>query len=149
MFTLRDPLTDSILIATDTGIAPMRGFVQQLFPENAPASTSQDVWLVCGADTASGLYYQDYFEKVEAQHPNFHYVKTLSHAPAGWQGEHEHVQDIAVKVAAEQSAQHPPAEGSFHLHAYVCGLNEMVSATRAKLKASGLDRKQIVFERYD
>jgi ferredoxin-NADP reductase len=33
--------------------------------------------------------------------------------------------------------------------AYVCGLNEMVSANRAQLKELGWDRKQIVFERYD
>ena len=31
-FTLRQPVTDSILIATGTGVAPMRGFLQWLFP---------------------------------------------------------------------------------------------------------------------
>ena len=34
LFLLRAPLTDSIFIATGTGIAPMRGFVEHLFPED-------------------------------------------------------------------------------------------------------------------
>ena len=37
----------------------------------------------------------------------------------------------------------------FNIHAYICGLNEMVSANRDKLKELGWERKQIVFERYD
>ena len=127
----------------------MRGFVQQLFPDNAPANTRQDVWLVFGAESASGLYYQDYFESIATHHPEFRYVKTLNHPSEKWQGQHEPVQEVAARIAAEYAAQHPPTEGSFNLHAYVCGLNEMVSATRAKLKESGFDRKQIVFERYD
>ena len=39
--------------------------------------------------------------------------------------------------------------GGFNIHAYICGLNEMVSANREKLKSLGWQRKQIVFERYD
>jgi ferredoxin-NADP reductase len=36
------------------------------------------------------------------------------------------------------------------MDAYICGLNEMVSATRKMLKEElGWDRKQIVYERYD
>jgi CDP-4-dehydro-6-deoxyglucose reductase len=32
---------------------------------------------------------------------------------------------------------------------YICGLREMVDDMRAKLKAIGLDRKRIIYERYD
>ena len=35
-FTLRTPIADSILVATGTGVAPMRGFLQWLFPANGP-----------------------------------------------------------------------------------------------------------------
>ena len=37
----------------------------------------------------------------------------------------------------------------YNIHAYICGLNEMVSANRDSLKGLGWDRKQIIFERYD
>ena len=43
----------------------------------------------------------------------------------------------------------PPAELKFDIHAYICGLNNMVSAVRDKLSGYGWHRKQIVFERYD
>ena len=33
-FVLHEPVTDSILVATGTGVAPMRGFTQWLFPED-------------------------------------------------------------------------------------------------------------------
>jgi CDP-4-dehydro-6-deoxyglucose reductase len=32
---------------------------------------------------------------------------------------------------------------------YICGLKLMVDDMRARLKEAGLDRKQIVFEKYD
>jgi CDP-4-dehydro-6-deoxyglucose reductase len=32
---------------------------------------------------------------------------------------------------------------------YICGLREMVDDVRAQLKAIGLDRKRIVYEKYD
>ena len=35
-FVLKQPITDSILISTGTGIAPMRGYAQWLFPETGP-----------------------------------------------------------------------------------------------------------------
>ncbi len=44
----------------------------------------------------------------------------------------------------------PPCVGTvYNIHAYICGLNEMVSANRETLGALGWQRKQIVFERYD
>jgi ferredoxin-NADP reductase len=42
------------------------------------------------------------------------------------------------------------AEGTgFEIHAYICGLNNMVSGNRDRLKERGWQRKQIIFERYD
>jgi ferredoxin-NADP reductase len=43
------------------------------------------------------------------------------------------------------------AEGvpGFNIHAYICGLNEMVSANRERLTGLGWDKKQVIFERYD
>ena len=79
-FLLRRPLTDSILIATGTGIAPMRGFVQALFPEDGPSAGSdlsggREIWLVYGTRYATDLYYQDEFERLAAAHANFHYIR--------------------------------------------------------------------------
>jgi ferredoxin-NADP reductase len=155
LFLLRAPLTDSIFIATGTGIAPMRGFVEYLFPEDGEdRSQGRNFWLVYGTRYPSELYYEDYFEKVAASRPNFFYHKTLSRAENGWLGLRGYVQEHVEQIAADharQSAVDPrPIDGAtYNIHAYICGLNEMVSANRDSLKGLGWERKQIIFERYD
>ncbi len=155
LFLLRAPLTDSIFIATGTGIAPMRGFVEHLFPEDGEdLSRGRKVWLVYGTRYETELYYEDYFERVAARQPNFYYFKTLSRADNGWKGERGYVQELVQRIAAEHAREsavdpRPVGESIYHIHAYICGLNEMVAANRDCLKGLGWERKQIVFERYD
>lgn len=162
-FILREPLTDSILVATGTGIAPMRGFTQWLFPEDGPdRSEGKQIWLVYGTRYETELYYRDEFEALAARKPNFHYLPTLSRAPQSWGGlrgyVQEHVSGIVERRALEMGQKLPlapidPATSAadlhFDIHTYICGLNEMVSSVRERLAGFGWHRKQIVFERYD
>ena len=157
LFLLRKPLTDSIFIATGTGVAPMLGFTQYLFRENGDdLSEGRDFWMVYGTRWESELYYRDYFEAVAARHPNFHYVATLSRAPEEWKGNRGYVQEQVRRILEERAVRNhglPVATVSetpgFDIHAYVCGLNEMVSGNRDQLVAQGWHKKQVVFERYD
>ncbi len=155
LFVLRTPLTDSIFIATGTGVAPMRGYVEWLFPESGEdRSEGRDIWLVYGTRYKSELYYADYFSRVAAEHENFKYLTTLSREGESWTGLRGHVQEHVERVVKERAqrngAVHAPPEGApFDIYAYICGLNDMVSSTRDLLKGLGWERKQIVFERYD
>src|SRR6204780_1709604 len=104
LFLLRAPLTDGIFIATGTGIAPMRGFVEYLFPENGEdRSQGRNFWLVYGTRYPSELYYEDYFESVAARRPNFFYLKTLSRANGDWAGLRGYVQEHVEQIAAEHA----------------------------------------------
>jgi ferredoxin-NADP reductase len=147
-FVLRTPLRDSLFIATGTGIAPMRGFVEALFPENgAPPKhdlNGREIWLIYGTRYESEIYYREYFERIAAKHPNFHYIISLSRADESWKGARGYVQDH-VKQILEARTGH----GKDDMDAYICGLNDMVSGTRKLLADFGWDKKQIVFERYD
>lgn len=170
LFTLRQPLTDSLLIATGTGVSPMRSFVQHLFPDNGPTRLPEGktVTLVFGTRYDSEVYYQDYFESVAARHPGFRYLATLSRPEEGWTGLRGYVQDHVVSVLGNHARlgapepeppPHPEADlaanprhaspDSFDIHCYICGLNAMVSANRNQLKELGWHRKQVIFERYD
>jgi ferredoxin-NADP reductase len=162
-FTLREPITDSILIATGTGVAPMRGFLQWLFPEGGiNRSNGKQIWLVYGTRHESELYYQDEFQAFAARHENSHYLPTLSRAPESWPGLRGYVQDHVARIIEERAASLgqtlpaapvdpgiPPAELRFDVNAYVCGLSKMINSVRDRLKSFGWHRKQIIFERYD
>lgn len=152
MFTLRSPLTDSILIATGTGIAPLRGFVQYLFPESGEdRSESRQIWLVYGTRHETELYYSDYFEKIAAEHPNFRYLVTLSRPGENWKGMRGYVQEHVAEIVKQRGGadRMQAATDRFDIHAYICGLNKMVSGNRSRLIELGWQRRQIVYERYD
>jgi ferredoxin-NADP reductase len=157
LFTLRQPLTDSIFIATGTGVAPMRGFTQHLFPESGEdRSQGRDIWLVYGTRHETELYYQKYFEKLAAERHNFHYLSSLSRPHEEWEGLRGYVQDHVSQIVKDRNNGYhfvpvPNAAEpvGFDIHAYICGLNEMVSHNRDRLVELGWQKKQVIFERYD
>jgi len=155
MFTLRSPLTDSILIATGTGIAPIRGFVQHLFPESGEnRSRGHDIRLVYGTRHETEQYYGEYFEAVAAKHKNFHYMVTLSRPSEDWKGLRGYVQEHVAALLKDRSPRRGTESASgaaegFDVYAYICGLNKMVSSNRKQLLELGWQRRQIVYERYD
>jgi ferredoxin-NADP reductase len=165
-FVLHEPITDSILVATGTGVAPMRGYLQWLFPANGPngpdRSNGKEIWLVYGTRYETDIYYHEEFEALALRKPNFHYLPTLSRAQESWTGLRGYVQDHVARIVEERAARlglplpQPPVDPmisakdlSFDIYAYICGLNNMVSGVRDRLAGFGWHRKQIVFERYD
>jgi ferredoxin-NADP reductase len=162
-FVLQEPVTDSIFIATGTGIAPMRAYIQWLFPEGGPdRSQGKEIWLVYGTRHETDIYYQEEFEALARRQPNFHYLATLSRPKEGWQGLRGYVQDHVARLIEERAARlgqplpQPPVDPSipaanlnFDIYAYICGLNNMVASMRERLTSFGWHKKQIVFERYD
>jgi ferredoxin-NADP reductase len=149
-FVLRQPLRDSVLIATGTGIAPMRAFVQWLFADEVRVGEmrllGRKIHLVYGTRYATDLYYCDYFEGVAQRYPDlFDYRYTLSRPPEGWQGRRGYVQEHVREIVSAR-----PEETRNDMDAYICGLNDMVSACRQLLTTEfGWDKKQVIFERYD
>lgn len=162
-FLLHAPITDSIFISTGTGIAPMRAFVQWLFPEDGTdRSEGREIWCVYGTRHESEIYYREELAVLAARRPNFHYLCTLSRADETWDGLRGYVQEHVAHIVEERAARlnlplpvppvdpaTPVANLRFDIYSYICGLNNMVASVREKLKEYGWHRKQIVFERYD
>ena len=139
LFTLREPRRDSVFIATGTGIAPIRGMIHWLF-QQPQRHAGHEYWLVFGTRYEHNIYYRDEFEWIAREHANFHYVPTLSRCGELWTGCKGYVQDHVRGIVGQRK----------DMQAYICGLHQMVDASRKLLKDE-LDwgRTQIVFERYD
>ncbi|MBI2679168.1 MAG: FAD-dependent oxidoreductase [Candidatus Koribacter versatilis] len=142
-FILRDPLHDSIFVATGTGVAPMRGFLQWLFAEEH-RHAGKHFWLVYGTRYEKDIYYQEEFEALAAAHPNFHYEITVSRPGEAWKGRKGYVQVIVGEITQQLSQ-----EQRHMADVYICGLNNMVTSVRETLIGLGVDPKHIIFERYD
>ena len=150
-FILRPPLRDTLFIATGTGIAPFRSMVQGLFNQTvehraadrsaaAPvAPVAQQLWLLFGARFEQDIYYREEFERLAAEHPNFHFMPTLSRGGPQWRGLRGYVQEHVKEVVGRRR----------DMRAYICGLDRMVSVNRELLKSLAWNRDLIRHEKYD
>ena len=133
-FTLRQPLRDSILIATGTGIAPFRSMLLTAVGKDSPPMT-----LLFGVRYRSHLLYAQEFEDLAARHPQFRFWPTLTQPDGEWKGRTGRVQKHLKETIG----------GKSELDFYICGMKALVDEVRQILKDQGFDRKQIRSEKYD
>jgi ferredoxin-NADP reductase len=134
-FILRRPASDSIFVATGTGIAPFRSMLLSHLSTHADRRFT----LIFGVRHEYGLLYHDELSALEKTHPNFTYQPTLTRPPDAWTGRTGRVQQPTLDALGDRR----------DVDVYICGLREMVDDVRAKLKEIGLDRKRIIYEKYD
>ena len=137
-FILRPPLRDTLFIATGTGIAPYRAMLQWMFAD-PDRNLNKKFWLLFGNRHEADIYYHAEFRQLAAANPNFTYMPTLSRGGPAWQGLRGYVQEHVAGIVGTRT----------DMHAYICGLDKMVSTTRELLKSLGWDRKSILYEKYD
>lgn len=137
-FILRPPMRDTIFIATGTGVAPFRSMLHWLLADPS-RHENKELWLLFGSRTEQDIYYHREFLQLASANKNFHYLPTLSRGAPDWQGLRGYVQEHVSEVVA----------GCAEMHAYICGLDKMITANRELLKSLGWDRKSIRYEKYD
>jgi ferredoxin-NADP reductase len=134
-FTLRKTPAHSLLIATGTGIAPFRSMLHSRPAIDSPARFT----LIFGVRHEAGLLYDREWREMAGARTNFDYRPTLTRPAESWTGRTGRVHDHALEALGNRR----------DVDIYICGLREMVDELRARLKAIGVDRKRIVYERYD
>lgn len=132
----------SLFIATGTGVTPFRSMIQAALREAHGAP----LWLLFGARYEEDILYQEELARWALQHPNLRYEITLSRATSEWTGRRGYVQHHASELVRGLRALGGGAEP----HAYICGLDRMVSAVKDLLRNDlALPRKHVHTERYD
>ena len=134
-FTWRYPHSDSILVATGTGVAPLRSMLKAYLE----AGGDREMTLVFGVRYERSLLYRSEFQEMQQRYRNFHFLPVLSRPEHEWTGLSGHVQPHVLQVLDKRQ----------DMDVYICGLKAMVDDMRSRLKELGLDRKHIVFEKYD
>ncbi len=134
-FQPRRPFRDSVFVATGTGIAPFRSFLQS--PE--VTMSGAQVTLLFGARYEAGLVYRAFFDELAGSVNGFLFLPTITRPGPGWPGRTGRVQQHLDEALAGRTA----------VDVYICGLKAMVDEVRALLKQRGFERKQIIAEKYD
>lgn len=133
-----------IMLATGTGIAPMRTYLRRMFePKERELNNWHfrgKAWLFMGAPKTPNLLYDNDFEHYQQQFPdNFRYTKAISREQQNSKGGRMYIQDRVLEHADEIFAMIEDPK----THVYMCGLRGMEpgidEAMTAAAAAKGLD----------
>jgi ferredoxin--NADP+ reductase len=134
-----------IMLATGTGIAPMRTYLRRMFEpgergKNPNYQFRGMAWLFMGVPKTPNLLYDDDFRRYEAEFPeNFRYTTAISREQENAKGGRMYIQDRVLEHAEEIFAliENPKT------HVYMCGLRGMEpgidEAMTAAAAAKGLN----------
>jgi ferredoxin-NADP reductase len=134
-FVLRQPTSDSLFVATGTGIAPFRAMIK----DHLPKDHEHQFTLLFGVRHERNLMYREEFEKLALHHPNFRFCPTLTQAGPEWKGYSGRVQAHLAELIGDRR----------DIDVYICGMKAMVDDVRQWLKSNGFERKRIIYEKYD
>jgi len=125
-----------ILVATGTGIAPIRGMILDLYERG---QHDRPMTLFYGCRHRPDLIFHEEIEKWAAEHPRLVYHPTLSQPEnGGWQG-------MKGRVTAHLPHYVDQVAGK---SAFLCGSKGMLKDVREILQGKGMDRKKIKQEQF-
>ena len=148
MLLPEDEDANIIMLATGTGIAPMRTYLRRMFESkerNANGwSFKGKAWLFMGAPKTANLLYDDDFNNYLKEYPdNFRYTKAISREEQNSKGGRMYIQDRVSEHADEIFAMIEDPK----THVYMCGLRGMEpgidEAMSAAAASKGLDWKEL------
>jgi len=137
-----------IMLATGTGIAPMRAYLRRMFEpteiEKHKWNFKGKAWLFMGAPKTANLLYDADFEHYKSKFPdNLRYTKAISREQKNKKGGRMYIQDRVLEHAEEifNMIENPKT------HIYLCGLKGMEpgidEAMTTAASAKGLDWSEL------
>lgn len=140
-FHIKPTQREMVYIGGGAGMAPMRAHLSHLL-ETEQSERKISYWY--GARSKQELFYQDYFEALARDNPNFTFHAALSEPQPGedWDGLTGFIHDV---VKREYLAAHPDPRS---VEYYLCGPPPMIKAATAMLKAMGVAQSQIAFDEF-
>ncbi len=121
-----DENANIIMLATGTGIAPMRAYLRKMFEPTEREKNNWNfkgkAWLFMGAPKTANLLYDEDFEHYKSQFPdNLRYTKAISREQQNSSGGRMYIQDRVLENADELFSMIEDEK----THIYLCGLKGM------------------------
>ena len=139
-----DEEANIIMLATGTGIAPMRTYIRRMFESRERDANGWTfrgkAWLFMGVPKTGNLLYDEDFLHYEKEFPdNFRYTKAISREQQNAKGGRMYIQDRVLEHADEIFSMIDDPK----THVYMCGLRGMEpgidEAMTAAAAAKGMD----------
>jgi len=115
-----------VMLATGTGIAPMRAYLRRMFEPTEKEKNKWNfkgkAWLFMGAPKSANLLYEEDLQRYLADNPdNFKYTKAISREQQNTKGGRMYIQDRVLESANELFNMIENEK----THIYLCGLKGM------------------------
>ncbi|MBD2503688.1 ferredoxin--NADP reductase [Anabaena azotica] len=133
-----DPEANVIMLATGTGIAPMRTYLWRMFKDAERAANPEYQfkgfsWLIFGVPTTPNILYKEELEEIQEKYSdNFRLTYAISREQKNPQGGRMYIQDRVAEHADELWALIKNEK----THTYICGLRGMEDGIDAALTAA-------------
>ncbi len=148
MLLPQDEEANVIMLATGTGIAPMRAYLRRMYEpteiEKNGWRFKGKAWLFMGAPKTSNLLYDEDFERYRSENPeSFTYTKAISREQTNLKGGRMYIQDRVLEHADKifSMIENPKT------HIYLCGLKGMEpgidEAMSIAAKAKGIEWSEL------
>ena len=115
-----------VMLATGTGIAPMRAYLRRMFEPTEKEKNNWNfkgkAWLFMGAPKSANLLYEEDLQRYLTDNPeNFKYTKAISREQQNTKGGRMYIQDRVLESANELFNMIEDEK----THIYLCGLKGM------------------------
>jgi ferredoxin--NADP+ reductase len=144
-----DENSNVIMMATGTGIAPMRAYLWRMFKDKEKAANPDYqfkgfAWLIFGVATTPNVLYKQELEDLQAQYPDhFRVTYAISREQKNPEGGRMYIQH-RVAEHAEELWNLVKQENT---HTYICGLKGMEGGIDEAMAAAA-DKEGIVWKEY-
>jgi len=148
MLLPEDENANIVMLATGTGIAPMRAYLRRMFEPSEREKNNWNfkgkAWLFMGAPKSANLLYEEDLQRYLSNNPdNFKYTKAISREQQNIKGGRMYIQDRVLESANELFNMIEDDK----THIYLCGLKGMEpgidEAMTKAAEAKGLDWSEL------
>ena len=140
-FHIKPGTAEMVYVGGGSGMAPLRSHLSHLLET---LNTGRRVSYWYGARSRQEVFYQEYFERLASQHPNFSFLLALSEPQPqdNWTGPTGCIHEVLAEQYLKDHAD--PAAVEY----YLCGPPVMVQATLKLLDGLNVPKSQIASDEF-